>query len=326
MSTQQLPTTVTNGVLDFLWLEVTPFCNMECVHCYADSGSNPKMKSLLSPQDYLNLIKEAARMECRKIQFIGGEPTLVKHLPDYISYARQEGFEFIEVFTNAFVLSERSLTCFVEHNVSLATSFYCDIAEIHDAITQRLGSHNATTTNIKRILDAGLKLRVGIIEMPQNQHRIKETKEFLYKLGVQDVGSDRIRGIGRGGSLDTHKAGNLSELCGSCWNGTACIAPDGTVSPCIMSKNWSKGSVLEASLEQIVRSCEFREIRQQIFEEVWRPLGVDVIQGIHTGERITMDCSPDCSPKCVPDRACYPTTCSPNKNCQPDGCYPCRPY
>ncbi len=124
---KELPNVVIKGELDFIWLELTSLCNMECVHCYAESGPNPETKNILSPQKYLEIITQAANMNCKKIQFISGEPTIVKHLPDYIVHASNNGFEFIEVFTNAFVLTKKLLTCFVENKVSVATSFYCDI-------------------------------------------------------------------------------------------------------------------------------------------------------------------------------------------------------
>lgn len=302
--------------LEFLWLEITSLCNLQCVHCYAESSPHPEMKNILSPDQYIQLISEAAELGCKKIQFIGGEPTLSKHLPDYIRHAHKEGFEFIEVFSNLFAVSEQLLACFVENNVYVATSFYCDVQEIHDEITQRPGSYRASTLNIQRVLNAGLPLRVGVITMPQNQNRIEETKEFLRGLGVQEIGTDRLRGIGRGTFLEQQEqVCNLKELCGSCWKGSACVAPDGTVSPCIMSKQWSRGSILDTSLGEVFQSSEFYDIRRRIYEEVWVPL-----------EEIDAACSPDCSPKCVPDRACYPTSCGPNKNCKPDGCYPCSPY
>jgi MoaA/NifB/PqqE/SkfB family radical SAM enzyme len=303
--------------LEFLWLEITSLCNLQCVHCYAESSPHPEMKNILSPNDYFQLISEASRLGCKKVQFIGGEPTLAKHLPDYISHAHKEGFDFIEVFSNLFTISDQLITCFVDNKVSVATSFYCDIPEIHDEITQRSGSHSVTTANIKRILDAGLVLRAGIILMPPNQHRLEETKEFLYNLGVQEVGTDRLRGVGRGTYLESpEKACDLGELCGSCWKGSACVAPDGTVSPCIMSKEWSTGSILNAPLGEVFQSSEFYNIRQRIYEEVWLPL-----------EETAAACNPDCSPTCVPQRVCSPTSCSPNKNCQPTaGCRPCSPY
>src|SRR6266851_4169798 len=89
------------GDLDFLWLELTSVCNLECVHCYAESGPYVRKGDDLSPERYAELIIEAAALGCEKVQFIGGEPTLHPALPRLIELASHEGYSFIEVYTNA---------------------------------------------------------------------------------------------------------------------------------------------------------------------------------------------------------------------------------
>ena len=37
--------------------------------------------------------------------------------------------------------------------------------------------------------------------MDANREEVEETKTFLRELGVESVGSDRVRGIGRGNNL-----------------------------------------------------------------------------------------------------------------------------
>ena len=106
--------------VDFLWLELTNRCNLQCVHCYADSGPTAE-KGTLSKADYIGLMREAFRLGCRRVQFIGGEPTLYRDLPELIRTARQMGFEFIEVYTNLTILPEELLQCFVANRVHVAT-------------------------------------------------------------------------------------------------------------------------------------------------------------------------------------------------------------
>src|SRR5580692_1831179 len=86
--------------LEFAWLELTNRCNLRCIHCYAQSGPLEGETDILSEEDYSLLLKQIHQLGCRKVQFIGGEPTLNKSLPYLIEKARLEGFEFVEVFTN----------------------------------------------------------------------------------------------------------------------------------------------------------------------------------------------------------------------------------
>jgi organic radical activating enzyme len=327
--------------LDFLWLELTSRCNLRCIHCYAESSPSPEQTDVLSAEDYFGLINAAASCGCRKIQFIGGEPTVVKELPEFIVHARNNGFEFIEVFTNATRISDQLLSCFADNGVAIATSFYSDRSEVHDAITKKAGSHHRTMEAIKKLLEAGLSVRAGIIVMKENNDRVNETLDYLYSIGVKYVGTDRIRAIGRGVSLPTLTAHDtaeptITELCGSCWQGSLCIFPDGKAAPCIMARNWPIGSVLDTTLAELVQSQVLQDIRSRIYQEVWLP---SVQQGgtygsLHKGEALDSQCGPPCGPVCIPG-ANPPPTCQPTHGgpctpqCWPGGvppgpCYPDR--
>ena len=51
-------------------------------------------------EDWLDALRQAADLGCRKVQFIGGEPTLHPNLTKLIVSARELGFTTVEVFTN----------------------------------------------------------------------------------------------------------------------------------------------------------------------------------------------------------------------------------
>jgi organic radical activating enzyme len=297
--------------LRFLWLELTNVCNLHCTHCYAESGPHPDRADLLSTADFKRLLREAADIGCRAVQFIGGEATLHPGLPQLIAYARHLEYEFVEVYTNATRLPSALLACFVQHSVSLAVSIYADEAAVHDTVTRRRGSHVRTIANVKKLVDAGLDVRVGVIAMDANAGRIEPTLAFIRDLGVQRVAVDQARGIGRGADVTRGEAG-LQALCGSCWKGKLCIAPDGVVSTCIMSKAWPVGTVLDSGLADLVESASLRDVRQMIRDRVWEPR--------HAADRDdpTM-CEPSpCNPDgCPPDLICHPS----DPPCQPDNPY-----
>ena len=55
----------------FLWLELTNRCNLQCTHCYAESGPDADVSNQLSVGEYEHLLREAFELGCRKVQFIG---------------------------------------------------------------------------------------------------------------------------------------------------------------------------------------------------------------------------------------------------------------
>ena len=309
--------------IDFLWLELTNQCNLRCVHCYAESSPHARHSDRLLLADYERLINEARTLGCRKIQFIGGEPTLNQELEHLIVRAVSAGYTFIEVFTNLTRLSQKLLVCFKNHGVHVATSIYAPTHDIHDRITQVQGSFKKTIGNLQRLLEVNVSVRVGVINMKQNSDLIDATIQFLKNKGVENVGIDRLRLFGRG---RTGGKGDLQELCGACAGGTLCIAPDGRVSPCIMSKDWSIGSVLETSLADIVESEKLRSLRKNIYRTVVESR--EASGGSHYGNKNTISvCDPHCPPYCEP--ACSPRcgpTCDPI-SCNPRSCWPamCNP-
>jgi MoaA/NifB/PqqE/SkfB family radical SAM enzyme len=297
-----------SAVLDFVWLELTNRCNLRCVHCYAESAPTSGDDDVLDEEDYLALIEQIHGLGCRKLQFIGGEPTLNRSLPRLIAAAHARRFEFIEVFTNLTRISDTLLDTFRRFRVAVATSFYSHRPETHDGITGQPGSFDRTVRNMRRVLAAGLRLRVGVIEMDQNRADLAATRAFLETLGVQSIGGDRLRKIGR--AADGF-ASDMRELCGSCAGNILTIGPDGLVAPCNMSKQWTVGSVLEQSLEEIVASPALSRVRTEI--------GASAVRS--TGDHGAAICDPK---TCGPYSFCCPSTqqCFP---CAPNGCTPCYP-
>jgi sulfatase maturation enzyme AslB (radical SAM superfamily) len=307
--------------VDFLWLELTNRCNLRCVHCYAESGPEAAASDRLGKADYERLIDEGYELGCRRIQFIGGEPTLNHDLPDLIARARERGYEIVEVYTNLTHLPDTLLECFRRHEVSVATSFYSARPDVHYAITKVRGCFDRTVRNIRRVLEAKIPLRAGIIEMDENRGLVDEAVEFLRRLGVEHVGVDRVRKFGRAGEDDEWA---MTELCGNCAGRTLCVGPDGAVSPCIMSKAWSVGSVLESSLAELSQSPRLGEVRGSIYRAGVAPRSATAAtEGVQHGNPI-VNCGPcepqggtNCNPWCHPGQQCIP--------CAPNGSNPCIP-
>jgi len=299
--------------VDFLWLELTNRCNLQCIHCYADSGPKAE-KGTLTTADYIGLMTEAFALGCRRVQFIGGEPTLYRDLPVLIRTARQMGFDFIEIYTNLTILPEELLECFVANRVHVATSVYGPAGERHDAITLVDGSFEKTIRNLRRIIKAGLPVRASIIEMETNAGYTDSTVAFLRGIGVPNVSVGALRHIGRGAACESSE---MSELCGNCAGATLCVSPTGVVSPCIMSKQWAVGSIRDASLSDLATGDSLRETRQRIYDAVVsRQGGAGCMPGFnnrHAG------CPPTYSAVAgvVADSSCKPGAINDSTACRP---------
>lgn len=297
-----------NHPLEFAWIELTNMCNLQCSHCYSESSPFSADNDRLSRSDYLRILDELRDIGCKQIQFIGGEPTLNRDLPKFIKKAYENNFEFIEVFSNLMNVSDELWSIFKDYNIALATSFYSFDRLTHNSVTKSNISYDKTLASIKKALQLGLKIRVGFIEMEENKGQFEKTKSFLQELGVEYVGHDRVREIGRANS--SHQC-DMGELCGSCAGNIISIGSDGVVAPCNMSKQWAVGSVIDGHIKDIIKSDKISNVRSKIDKAV--------------KENSNFEINAVCDPKtCSPYGSCCPSTqqCNP---CSPNGCTPCFP-
>jgi MoaA/NifB/PqqE/SkfB family radical SAM enzyme len=231
--------------LRFMWLELTGKCQLECSHCYADSGPSGT-HGTMTVSDWEAVIDEAAIAGVKLVQFIGGEPTLHPDLPYLIRYVLSTGIQ-VEVYSNLVHVTPALWKVFSLPGVRLATSYYSDNRAQHRQVTRR-DTYRPTRANIAEAVRRGIPVRVGVVDVRDGQ-RISEAVAELKALGVTSIKTDRVRALGRGGGTC-----DVGQLCGACGRGVAAISPTGEVWPCIMSRWMPAGSVREDSLADIVAS------------------------------------------------------------------------
>ncbi|MFP3968130.1 radical SAM protein [Actinomadura fulvescens] len=228
-----------------LWLDLTRQCPLGCVHCYNASGTEGT-HGTMTREDWVRVVDQAAGVGTRKIQLIGGEPTMLPDAAELVAYALDLGLD-VEVFSNLVHVSDGWWNLFQRDRVSGATSYYSDDADEHNAITGR-PSHARTRANIEKALGLGVSMRVGIVAVSDTQ-RVSQARRELEALGVTKIRVDRARQFGRAAQ---GQPPDMAELCGQCGTGKASISPTGDVSPCVMSAWMSVGNVHTTSLADIV--------------------------------------------------------------------------
>lgn len=284
---------------DLLWLDLTRKCQLACTHCYNASGTEGT-HGTMTRMDWLRVLDQAADAGVRRVQLIGGEPTLHPDALALVDHALALGLE-TEVYSNLVHLTPTWWAGLQRRGARLATSYYSDDPEQHAVITGRR-THALTLRNIVKALEYKVPLRVGVVHVLEGQ-RIAQAWRQLEALGVTRISLDHARPFGRAAD---GKQPNCSELCGRCGTGRAAIAPDGTVSPCIMSGWLPAGNVRKTSLGTV--------------------LGGSVMLGhirkIRSVVELREGCDPDdrggsCDPGCEPNDSCdpgYPESSCPPRN------------
>jgi MoaA/NifB/PqqE/SkfB family radical SAM enzyme len=240
-----------------LWLDLTRKCQLSCSHCYNFSGRGGG-HGTMTREDWISVLDEAAACGMERIQLIGGEPTLHPAAVQLVGHALNLGLR-VEIFSNLVAVSSSWWDLFQREGVSLATSYYSDRAEEHNAITGR-PSHAWTRANIERAVAVGVPIRVGIIDTGDAQ-RVDEARRELASIGVTRIGVDRVRPFGRGAE---GQAPDVAGLCGRCGTGKASIDPSGSVSPCVFSTWLSVGNVQDTPLADILNGTAMAEANASI--------------------------------------------------------------
>ncbi|WP_181787051.1 radical SAM protein [Streptomyces phytophilus] len=247
--------TAHTGGTHHLALELTGRCQLACAHCYAESSPLGDHGSM-TVGDWRRVIDEGVALGVTSVQFIGGEPTLHPHCAELVEYALNAGLK-VELYSNLLRIDDIWWDHLFHHpRLTVATSYYTAASDRHDLLTGRRGSHTRTRNNIVRALDAGARLRVGVVDMGGGE--ADSACADLRSLGVQTIRVGRLQSVGRAARAErsptapTSAEPALTELCGGCTRGQVAIDPRGDVTPCVIARWLRVGNVGETSLADVL--------------------------------------------------------------------------
>jgi radical SAM protein with 4Fe4S-binding SPASM domain len=243
-----------------LFLELSGTCNERCVHCYA--SASPTKRQRLSDIQCKTILDDALSLGFKSVQFTGGEPLLHPALTSLLAYARNLGFQDIEIYTNATLLYGNRLEKLLPYKPNIAVSVYSHQPEIHDAMTRLPGSFERTIAGISQALDAGLDVRVGLIVNEKTAGSERKTIEFLNKIGIDKIRIAGTLAVGRAKTSqpyfdmghdagDPHTPGNEHSAMG-----TLCVTYEGDVCPCVFNRNRKLGNIHSRRLLSIATDPE----------------------------------------------------------------------
>lgn len=157
-------------------LHLTGHCNMDCVGCFARFGARgqhhvPALRLPITDWHAIidRLARKTAHIAHRKLTFVGGEPLLIKALPELLDHARQAGFSTC-VVTNGALLARR-FEAIAAHTDWIGLSV--DSAE--PETLRRIGRHVRNRTvdypGLAREIHArGIRLKVNTVVSSANYH------------------------------------------------------------------------------------------------------------------------------------------------------------
>lgn len=165
-------------------LELTPKCNMNCVHCYLQNNH------ISNEMEYKKIIEIIDILYDKGIIFLtltGGEIFTRKDFIEIYLYAKTRGF-LVELFTNGCLLTNKIIEILKEYPPLLVDiSLYGSNEDTYYIVTGIRGAFEKVLSNCKKLKDAGIRVSLKSPIMNKTLDEISEMKIIASQIGVPFV-------------------------------------------------------------------------------------------------------------------------------------------
>lgn len=161
-------------------LELTPKCNLRCVHCYMKDYST---QQLLSADKWKLIIDKLFDAGILVLYMTGGEILSRSDFPEIYIYAKKKGF-VIELLTNITMLTPEIVNIFEEYPpATVCISVYCVSASTYEKVTSIPGSFEKFLNGVKMLRNADIDMELKFIGLRENYMDFFEAEKFAIQNG-----------------------------------------------------------------------------------------------------------------------------------------------
>lgn len=161
---------------------ITRTCNLRCIHCYSDSGSDIAEKELTTGEA-LSLIDDLAQFNVPVILFSGGEPLLRPDFFELVNHAREKGIR-VTISTNGTLITPDLARDIKKAGVSYVGISLDGIGENNDRFRGKKGAFEAALKGIRYCRRESQ--RVGL-RFTINRHNYHELPDIFNLLVEEDI-------------------------------------------------------------------------------------------------------------------------------------------
>lgn len=164
-------------------VELTYRCNLDCYFCYNDVDLKG---TPMTTKEYFHFFEDLRDMQVMNLVLSGGEP--LAH-PDFMRLgkkARELGF-VVRLKSNGHSLN-REKTLRIRSEIApfiIEVSLHGARAETHDRQTRVAGSYDRLLTNLRGMLDLGIRTKLNCTLTAWNENELEEMFELADTLGVR---------------------------------------------------------------------------------------------------------------------------------------------
>ncbi len=177
----------------FANIDLTNRCNLTCPICFANANTSGYLyePTLEQVRKMLQTLRDIKPVNCRVIQFSGGEPTIYPHFFEALSMARDMGFSHIQIATNGILFNDIDFA-YRAKEAGLHT-LYLQLDGVGDEVHKKTRGEKIWECKLKTI-EICRKVGLKIVFVPTivkgfNDHQVGD----IVKLAIDNI--DVLSGI-----------------------------------------------------------------------------------------------------------------------------------
>ncbi len=165
----------------------TKRCNLQCKHCYRDSGPDAETQGELTTAEGKALISQIKNAGFRLLILSGGEPLMREDIFELVSTAKDAGL-IPAMGTNGTLLSREAAQELNDRGLKgIAISVDSLDKAYHDDFRGQVGAFDQTQIGIENALAAGLRVQINLTLTDQNQDVFENMVDYYEKKGVHAI-------------------------------------------------------------------------------------------------------------------------------------------
>ncbi len=163
-------------------IELTPRCNLRCVHCYI----LPNIKnSHMAFEEICNIIDQLADAGVLYLFITGGEPLARRDFVDIYIYIKQKGI-LTTIFSNGTLIADDVCKVFQEYPpMSVDITLYGATEKTYEDITGVKGSYKKCFNGLERLKEANVCISLKTVLMKNNCHELELLKNIANKFNAR---------------------------------------------------------------------------------------------------------------------------------------------
>lgn len=185
--------------LGILQLHPTRKCNLQCIHCYSDSG--PFSTDEIPLDALLDALQDAAALGYQIVSVSGGEPLLYKGLLPVLEASRRLSMQ-TQLVTNGILLNEKTINKLNGYVDLLAISLDGPEAD-HDRMRGQVGAFKSMMIGVSSLRDADIPFGFLFTLTQNNVHQLEWAADFALENGASLLQIHPLESVGRAQSLSS---------------------------------------------------------------------------------------------------------------------------